>query len=432
MQKSPKIMIKILILTYYYFPGNFAGCYRIAAWAKYLKQSGYEPIIVTRYWKENETDFTAITEESEVSVEYLDGIRIHRVPYKGSLRDQLILKLGKQFNWLGKVLSLFQLILQKYFFKANPALSLYKQAIACLENESDIRWIITSGRPFYLFEFAHQIVQRFPEVKWIGDYRDPWNTNTNLDLMKFKGKFFRWLELSSEVQSTTSAEFLTTCSEGIKDNISTLITKKKIVVVTNGFEDFITSTEDQSAVRQIEIAYVGSLYHNQKIETFLNGLNSSEYNSNFAIYFYGIKKDSTNYDRIKKSISSSVQNIHFKPWMPKDEMIRALTKHDCFLLCGIPSRKGTYTAKFFDYLSMKKNIILCPGDQDILTKEVRRLNIGWVLNDEPAVKNWASEVTDTFNREGAIPFRGDIAEIAKYRYQNQIDRLVDHISRYNK
>ena len=59
-------MKRVLIISYFFPPGNFAGSYRIKAWADQLQKFGYYPIVVTRHWAENETDYTAISSESAI------------------------------------------------------------------------------------------------------------------------------------------------------------------------------------------------------------------------------------------------------------------------------------------------------------------------------------------------------------------------------
>jgi len=44
---------KSLILSYFFPPGNFTVSYRIALWAKYLKEYDIYPIVVTRNWENN-------------------------------------------------------------------------------------------------------------------------------------------------------------------------------------------------------------------------------------------------------------------------------------------------------------------------------------------------------------------------------------------
>ena len=76
-------MRKILIITYFFPPGNFAGSYRLYSWARYLKQFGFYPIIVTRHWEKDQTDYAGISSNKNLTIINENGYEIHYIPYKG-------------------------------------------------------------------------------------------------------------------------------------------------------------------------------------------------------------------------------------------------------------------------------------------------------------------------------------------------------------
>jgi glycosyltransferase involved in cell wall biosynthesis len=414
---------KVLIISYFYPPANFAGSHRIYSWSNELKKRGYQPIIVTRHWNDNETEFTPVSKENYVTISNHEGIEIHRVPFRGSMRDRVLGSSKKNYLGIGKVLSFFQLILENYFPKLNPAYELFREANKVMLSNSDLEIVITSGRPFYQFIFADQLKKKHDRIKWYGDYRDPWNTNTNIE-SSLKRRFFRYIETPIEKRVIKSAESLITCSEGFKSNIKELIKHKEIHVITNGFSCFIR-TENKNKNKKLEIAYVGSLYDNQKIERFLKPLNHIANIGEIKLVFYGFKSRNKALKKIETIVDQTHIEIEIKPWMEKNQMIAAAINHDCFLLCGIPARKGTYTAKFFDYLAMQKNIILCPSDNDILEKEIIRLNVGTVLKSEEEVLKWYSSLKGKgFKWE----YNGNVDKIEGYKNSAQVDKLISIIS----
>ena len=82
-------MKKILIISYFYPPANFVGAQRTAAWAKYLHEFGYYPIIITRQWNNGQTDLIDKQENNKLAIEYNKTHEVHRLPYKRILRDKL-------------------------------------------------------------------------------------------------------------------------------------------------------------------------------------------------------------------------------------------------------------------------------------------------------------------------------------------------------
>ena len=43
-------MKKVIVLSYFFTPCNLTASQRALGWAKYLKEFGYYPIIITRNW----------------------------------------------------------------------------------------------------------------------------------------------------------------------------------------------------------------------------------------------------------------------------------------------------------------------------------------------------------------------------------------------
>lgn len=415
-------MKKVLILSYFYPPGNFAGCYRIQAWAEELALNGYEPIVVTRHWDKNCTDYTAISTKQNRTQTKENGVTIYRLPYRGTWRDRLVASNLNLFG-LEKLLSFINLIVSLYILRLNPAYPLYIQAKKIIATEPAIQIVLTSGRPFYQFQFLHLLKKQFNHLICIGDYRDPWNTNTNID-QSLKRKFFRLLERPIEQKTTHSFSFITTCSTGFKENIQSLISCPPIHVITNGFKNFHAITESLSINNKFEIAFIGSLYANQQIETFLYPLIISPYAKNIKLLFYGLDNQSEQKRRILSLTNNSNLEVVFAPWLEKEELIKHVVYHDAFLLCGLKSQKGRHTAKFFDYLSFQKNIILCPSDDDVLTAEINRLAIGITLNDEEDVKNWLHQL---HQKNYKWEYNGHTDLISIFTYYNQVKKLIDHI-----
>ncbi|MGM0477957.1 MAG: hypothetical protein ACQERC_01955 [Bacteroidota bacterium] len=61
-------MKKVLIISYFYPPANFVGAQRTAAWAKYLHECGYYPIIISRQWNEGQTDLVGQLKNSALKI----------------------------------------------------------------------------------------------------------------------------------------------------------------------------------------------------------------------------------------------------------------------------------------------------------------------------------------------------------------------------
>ncbi len=420
-------MRKVLIISYFFPPGNFAGSFRIKAWVDHLSKFGYYPVVITRHWDENETDFSSIPENKTIQKEETKNYTIYRLPYKGTLRDRLIRKFGKRLVFPAKIISFTQLFFQNFFIRSIAFSNFYFFAQEVLKKDEEIKFVITSGRPFIQFKICWKLKRDFPQIHWIADYRDPWNSGFLMG-NGFKNKVLQIIEKPFEKRWLKNATFYTTTSLGFKENISQILRDHQGYVVTNGFESFKNCP--QNFTHEFVIGYLGSLYPQQKIEIFLNGFTNllKKYPGlKIKLLFWGIG----NYHqekRIKNSLKGFENYFEIIPKIKKEELEWSLCTASCFLLCGIPERKGTYTAKLFDYFSFQKPIILSPSDKDILHETILRTKTGVVLQSQEEVSSWLHK---TYENRKLIPYEGNKKTIELFKLENQVKILAKKLSEIN-
>lgn len=421
-------MTKIIILTYYFPPGNFAGSYRIDSWVKYLKDSGYYPIVITRHWNNNEHDYTGISQETQKSVELHDGYKVIRVPFKGSTRDRLVSRFGSKSLSVGRIFSFFQLLLQNIFIYASPQRELYFEAKRVLHDEDDLKIVITSGKPFILFQYCFYLKKIFPRIKWIADYRDPWNSEEKM--ITWKTKWFRFVERKFEIKWLSNASGLTTVSEPVAKGILTLLNRAiPYSVVKNGFEP-LTIGVDYEKTSCFKIGYIGSLYNEQKIELFLEGYSKflkTRPDAKIQTVFFGLRSQPAQASRVLGAMLMNPKTISLTKKLPKEILLKKAAKCHALLICGIPERRGTYTAKFMDYLALNKPIILAPSDHDVLERAVTDTSTGPITNDANGLSEILANYYSEWERTGKVDFEPNLEAVEEYKSSNQVKRLVSFI-----
>ena len=88
-------MNKVLIISYFFPPCSLTAANRALYCAKYLKDYGYEPIVVTRKWDheiKSPADMGKSSFEQEKLIDEQDGYKVIYVPYKGSRKDRLFIE----------------------------------------------------------------------------------------------------------------------------------------------------------------------------------------------------------------------------------------------------------------------------------------------------------------------------------------------------
>lgn len=370
---------KVIILTYFFPPGNFAGSYRLFSWARYLHKFGFYPIIITRHWEKDQTDYAGISQKKEIEVQKFDHYEVHSIPYNGNLRDKIKAKYGNKVRLLTKFLSLVELVFQNFFTPFIPSRKLYYYAKEFLEKNHDVRYLIASGKPYILFKFGHNLKQQFPYLRWIADYRDPWNThwwlNTKMPLI------LKSLEPKSEKRWLSNADAFITCSEEWAKDIHRFVRKKGFVVL-NGYEEedknlFINRN---NSTETFSIIHNGSVYGLHNIDIFIKSIKTiiDKGYDNILVQFPGINIDEKEGERLRHAIVGYEKYFLLSGRIPRPELINQICTSQLLIVFGTKEMSGWYPLKLFEYLIAGKPILHCPGDDDVITNMIHKTNTGFV------------------------------------------------------
>lgn len=285
---------KVLILANDFPPLNTVGAQRPWSFFKYLKKYGYYPIVVTRHWNENQVTTELKhrpSDRQELEVETNECGTIYRVPFKGDIRDWLIVRYGlNRMNALRKILTFFLTIGRYWLPRMDNLDAIRKQALEICKREK-IDFIIATGEPFILFRQA-ELISRRKGIPWVADYRDGWSTNNNRvnnnsSLERLVLLYEKWVE----VRTVRSASFFTTVSRQIVNQLVAL-TGNQGVEIQNGanIEDYRQERDVPDGV--FRLVYTGILYNCGYLDIFCEGITrfiEEEKPTSFLIQFVGIE-----------------------------------------------------------------------------------------------------------------------------------------------
>jgi len=374
---------KVLIISYYYHPSNFAGSERAYAWSKSLHSFGYYPIVLTRNWNENQTDIVGDIKDNSFKKQISEEGETIYIPYNRSLRD--ILSAYPKLRLLQKALTFFELFLNPITIRALPYSNLYFEAEKILEQDKSIAAVIISGNPYQLFHFGHLLKQKF-NIKWIPDYRDEWSTHPNLPKTSRLEKLLLKRDRILERKWTQNADAFISVSESCVDSIQRFI-RKPGFVVRNGF-DFVLKPEREKTPNEntLIITYSGTLYPSQQIEIFISALKGviKENISPFKIKvnFMGVSPRDSEYKKLK-NLTSGYDDVFFiSERVSKKEIESILTNSDLLFATAYDGVNDWTPVKFFEYYTSNTPILLCPSDKGKMEEFITQTHCGYYANNQ--------------------------------------------------
>ncbi len=386
---------KILIITYYWPPAGGPGVQRWLKFAKYLPEFGWDPVIYTpanpSYPLLDESLLKDIPQNIEIvktriwePYQLAEKLNKSNKKFKAGQFD-----VGKNQSWKSKL----SIWVRGNFFIPDARVFWVKPSIKFLEQylkENKIDVVVTSGPPHSLHMIGLGLKKKFPNLKWIADFRDPWTEISyykHLKLTKSSDRKHRQLE--SAVFKNADITLATSYTDA--DNFRKA--GANAVCITNGFDESDASaphsmTEDKS--KNFTLSYIGVLEQLRNPENLWKVLDelireNKEFADAFTLKFAG-RVD----DKILQSIESSALKEHILNlgYIPHDKAVEEMANSSLLLITNFPNKssKGIIPGKIFEYLATGKQIISFGPDE---------ADVSRILSETGAGKHFSYENSQT-------------------------------------
>ena len=265
---------KILIFSYYWPPAGGSGVQRWMYFAKYLKQLGYEPVIITV----DETKASYPVIDSSL-IKETNEIRVIKTSTREPLRWYSILISGDRKKGIPqgevKKRNLFEKLLA--FIRGNYFIPdarkgwipfAVKEAKKILKAER-IENLITTGPPHSTHLVGLKLKKQF-DLKWWADFRDPWT-----DIF-YNTSFFRSAKTISKDQALEKEVLqkadgvITTLAGKFHQQLKDKAPKQNFSVIPNGYDsELMKNIKVKAKKGDFHIVYTGLLTQNQDYEMLL-------------------------------------------------------------------------------------------------------------------------------------------------------------------
>lgn len=406
-------MKKVLIISYHSLPYNVIASYRANAYLKHFGTFGIEPILLTH--------FLGMKEETEVMEEKYDYGTVIRIPIKQTLLAKLvgtiesislINKVSILIRWIAGYLDSSPIDINSYF-------SLKSFAINYLKTHK-IDLVISIFSPHHHLRIAYKINRRFG-IPYVLDFRDLWN-NRVIHEAYSPGLIERmqdFITIHYWQKWLSNSRFFTITSNAWKIKINTFSSKEGFVV-KNGFEkEYFNDLKVHHNSDEFILLYTGSLYSHQKIDIFLQGCQEfikQEKPSKFKVKFVGSDRSYGKADQLSGFLFQPKNKIHevlpekyceVTKRIPKEELAILYQEATLLLLLSWPNAPGTYSGKIFDYLGVKKPILVVPGDGSVVSDLIIETEAGVIKNTPEEVKEYLTKAYSFWEKNRKLRYMGN-------------------------
>lgn len=365
---------KVLVVAYFFPPVGGAGVQRTLKYVKYLRDFGYEPIVLTcgrsNYFAEDQSLLNELpkdirvlrvddVENSELTDEFLSDMiekSMDMVEDKEYV-NQFIERIQTSSEYLNNNI----LLPDSYMPWAKKVID----KVETLLNMSEIDIVYTTSSPYSDHVIGYYLKKIYGKP-WIVDFRDEWTNNPYIeyDVNDIRYK----IEKSMEKKILDSCNKVIVVTEYMRQNYieKFKVDKEKIIEITNGFdeEDFIFNMETYKKEEEFCIMHNGFIYGQrlEATEMFIRAIKELIDNklidkNKIKLIFSRSEGDEALIDIAKKY--DMYTNCMFLGYMDHLESLSRSLSMDClFLPIGKgEEKKSIYTGKIFEYLRMCKPII---------------------------------------------------------------------------
>lgn len=381
---------KVLFIAHIFPPVGGSGVQRSVKFVKYLRNFGWEPIVITvgktQYPFRDETLLTDIPEEIEIiridepiSIDIKYANRLVEM-YKGIVNDDsLIEEYVAELNKSRENLEQLIFIPDPYITWAVEALD----RIADIVDFKEIALIYTTSGPYSDHVLGYYLKTRYNKP-WVADFRDEWTNNPYVNYNE--QHIYYKLNYAMENNIVNFADKVITVTPISSNNYENIfkLEKSKIATITNGYDelDFKPVSKKKKRNDKFTIVHNGLLYMIRTPLTFLQAvrklIDNGLVRKDKIKVIFGWTENKRNWMQVIDTLNLR-DVVEFKDYMTHEDSLAMVNQADALLLIVGPGEKNksVYPGKVFEYLRLCKPIMALSPKNSLVEELIISTNRGY-------------------------------------------------------
>lgn len=382
MKQQTELNKSILFITVTFPPRLSVASLRLYYYAKLFIKNGWKvKIISAKQYGEITSNEFDLDELELIHVKWDDPYdRIQQI------RNPLVRKiLFKSMNIIVPYLATW---LPDYRFRSWRK-KVLKKSIELIEKEN-INYIYSSFSPPSPLMVSQQLKQRYPNIKWIAEFRDLMSYSHGLS--KFN-RPFSFIHSHFEKKLLKDADEILCVSQGHADFLKSKL-NREVNTLYNGCDFDLYKNIKKNENNSFTILYTGHLYlRKYNFTMFFEALSRiiQKSDKNIKFIFLGTNKN--------RKLLRLIQNlklteiVEFKKKIPNHEVRQFQKSADLLIhFCwNDKTQNGNLTGKLFEYIS-SRTPILSIGDQSEVLKLIKETHSGTMINNSDEIENFIKQI----------------------------------------
>ena len=410
-----------LIISYYYPPCNGSAPWRAYSWALYFKEFGIAPTVITRHWDGNEHSWFDYIRDIKTEVKHVstDSYEIYYLPSKKSVwyyllfGENKVLKLIQPFNYYGQMAA-------GIFNPEVDAASSFGDFLSGHLESKKYDYVILTLPPPNLLKLI-PVIKKKSMAKIIADFRDIWdNLEPSPNYKPDRKKHFSNLLSKRFIKKWLKhADLITHVTPPFGEALKT-ISDKPQAIIFNGYDEEYFEGNNRADNSKFTFSMIGSLYPRQEISIMVNGLKQFVANkdaSKICINMIGLSENSDSIKMISEAIPA--QYLKLSKRLKKEDAIITTVQSDVLFFPAWKGFRGMIGVKPLDYIASGNNVLIAPGDDDIMDELITKTQTGKIANTVEEFVSIMNEWYYEWEKNGHLKYHGIKPEIEFYSRKTQ-------------
>lgn len=417
-------MKRLLLISFYFPPQAWIGAQRPYGLAKYLVRYGWKPVILTARVAGRHCPEMEIIETG-----YTDVIAVVKAKFGFSpirdMHEQLGITVSKNYSYPSLKSKLIKYIKEAVAFP-DEQIGWYNHAIKAakvlLKNEK-VDAMISTSYPVTSHLIARRLKHEFG-IPWAADLRDLWTQNHYYS----KSPIIKYFERKMELKTLSDADILVTANPQT-NVLADLHRHKKIVCVTNGYDEEQFAETTFKLSDKLSLTYTGVLYNGKRDPSMLFRVLGRLISEKMIerdlieINFFGCA-DRWLRDEVEKYGLSAIVKVYGA--ISRDEALRKQRESQILLLLlwDNANEERIFPGKVFEYLGTRRPIVAFGGTGGVVCDLLEKTKAGRFARDEETLREVILDYYREFLETGTLMSRRD-GECLNYTHDFMAKRYSD-------
>lgn len=352
-------MKNVLVVTYYWPPAGGIEVQRTVKFCKYLREFGWNPIVLTVKDGNFSSKNNSFTHEvSDITTYHAPSWEPHSLynTITGQNSKKKPSTVKKQSSGKSRIKTIAEYIRLNLFIPDSRigwypnAVKLGSEIIAKHKPEL----IFSSCPPYTVHLIARQLKNKF-NLPWIADFRDPWMENVVYNTVPRLG-LVKKINASMEARTVNQADRVVTIGPVLAELLkSKMDSPHPVEIIPNGYDTTDLQPNNKEQTETFYLSYFGTLYWHRIPHALFESIrhligNNQQFAESFKFRFVG-NADAKTLSYLNEVLPE--KNIEIRAYVEKKAFSEMLSEPQVLLLTidNVPLNELIVTGKIFDYIT---------------------------------------------------------------------------------